>query len=379
MREKNNTNLTLGKVVVGGFWLYLDTILVNLIGYVYWLIIGRISGPDVVGYASATLSITWIVQTMVLFGIPVGVQRFLGRAFGFGDHGSLKRYFLTSLTFLLFVVVVAAIILWYFNNILSSLIKIDAIYIILAGFLILFMGISLLFKSFLISTLRIDKIFIFDVVANMVRLIGGVYLVILGYRGVGAVLGYVFSGFVSLILFSLYTFKLIHGIKSESPIVSFSILKEILGASYVSWLPTLITTVGIQLGVLVIFGSHGAMETGIYFLAFAIFNVLLALPNMFLGILFPVLSGLESGHAQPTQRAMNLVLAAATPLSVAMAIYSEFLLGLVGSAYTVGWFVLTVLAISVPFMCIVNGVNSLVYALGNYRAVLVIGSAMSFM
>ncbi|MCD6484117.1 MAG: hypothetical protein J7L47_03285, partial [Candidatus Odinarchaeota archaeon] len=187
-------NLTFGKVVSGGFWMYLDTIVVSVIGYVYWFLIGTVGGPSIIGFASATISLAAIIMTTISLGIPVGIQRFLGKAFGENNFADLKKYFVSAF-FLVFVVssiVVSALFL--VKSYFSLLLNIDDIYIILAGVLVFLNGLNTTLKSLFISILKIDKIFYIDATATIARLIGGLYLVFLGFGGIGATLGFVFAG-----------------------------------------------------------------------------------------------------------------------------------------------------------------------------------------
>ena len=123
-------NLTFGKVVSGGFWMYLDTIVVSVVGYVYWVLIGTVGGPSIIGFASATISLAAIIMTTISLGIPVGIQRFLGKAFGENNFADLKKYFISAffLVFVMssFVVVALFLVKSYF----SLLLNIEDIYIL---------------------------------------------------------------------------------------------------------------------------------------------------------------------------------------------------------------------------------------------------------
>lgn len=380
--KENSNNITLAKVVSGGFWLYLDTILMSLIGYLYWVLIGIITGPiegpTIIGYASTTISLAGIITSIANFGIPIGIQRFLGKAYGENNYEMLKRYFIPAILFIFVVTLLTSFILFAFNFILVSALKIEAIYIILAGILVLFNGLNTTLKSFLLSILRTKQIFVFDFIAQLLRLGGGIYLVIIGFDGVGAVLGFVLAGVILTATLSVYTLTVLRSIHiSIGKVFDLEVLRELFNASVVSWLPNVITIIGTQIGILVLFSHQGALSTGVYYIAYAIFLVVLALPNTFLSLLFPVLSGLESGHASATKRTLNLVLVTSTPLAAIMAVYSPFILGLVGTGYISGATILTLLSLSIPLACVVNGIRSLVYALGEYNRVLILGSAIS--
>ena len=67
-------------------------------------------------------------------------------------------------------------------------------------------------------------------------------------------------------------------------------------AGVASWLPAMIAVLGQQLGVLTLFGVKGASETGLYYVSFAIVGVVTGIGGSVLGLMMPVLSGMEDGR-----------------------------------------------------------------------------------
>lgn len=362
-----------------GALLYLDSIMINLIGYVYWVVIGQIGGAESVGYASVTISLAWIIQGIILFGLPIGLQRFVGKSFGKNNFSQLSQYFMTAYLFTIIMSSLTTALLVTISFALVKAINIANEYITLASILVFLTGVNSVIRYFLISILEINKLFIFDFIASVVRLISGIYLVLIGLNGIGAAMGFIFSNTLLLILFSFYLFLLFKKRVLVFSSINFSILKDLLRAGFVSWAPQLITTLGVQLGLLILFNFQGAFSTGVYFLAFAIFNVVFSLPNTFLGLLFPILSSMDQGHSEITKRMINIMLFISTPLAAILGIYSRDIMSALGFSFlkTEIWVIIFIFSLSIPFICIINGINNLVYALGKYKAVLYIGTSMS--
>lgn len=95
-----NRKLAPGRVARGAFYLYVSTLIVSFLGYVFWLVISKLTTPDVVGLASTAVSLAIILSSLTIFGIPTGIQRFLGKAHAEGDMTSLKSYLSNGLTVL---------------------------------------------------------------------------------------------------------------------------------------------------------------------------------------------------------------------------------------------------------------------------------------
>ncbi|MHA1722239.1 MAG: hypothetical protein ACTSXW_04085, partial [Candidatus Baldrarchaeia archaeon] len=101
------------------------------------------------------------------------------------------------------------------------------------------------------------------------------------------------------------------------------------------------------------------------------------IPSSFLGVMFPVLSGMSDGRKRASWRAIRLTLAVVVPVAVVLAVYSKVVLGFFGSSYVDAWLILTILLVGVAPFAIVQGVNVLAYAYGLYRLVLILGIVVS--
>jgi len=84
---------SLGRVVRSGLWLCLRSIVNNLSGFVYWMVISAIGGAEIVGLTSATVALAGIVTSFLSLGEGTGVQRFVGACRGKGDVEGLLTIF----------------------------------------------------------------------------------------------------------------------------------------------------------------------------------------------------------------------------------------------------------------------------------------------
>jgi len=135
----------------------------------------------------------------------------------------------------------------------------------------------------------------------------------------------------------------------------------------------MIAVLGQQLGVLALLGIKGASETGLYYVSFAIMGVVTGLGGNVLGLMIPVLSGMEDGRKRACWRAIKISLVLVTPLAFTLAAYPEMPLGLLGKEYVNAAPMLMLLALTIPATLIGAGVTSLVYAYGMYMTILILG------
>jgi O-antigen/teichoic acid export membrane protein len=151
--------------------------------------------------------------------------------------------------------------------------------------------------------------------------------------------------------------------------------KNILIASVVSWIPALISIIGINLGTLLVFGSHGASEAGVYFISFSLVTAISASMSALFTIAFPTLSGMQDGRKRFAWRTIKISSIFSLPLSFALIFYSKQTMHLFGEDYIKGSSSLEILLLSMLPIAIMTGINTLVYSYGNYKQVLTIGIA----
>jgi O-antigen/teichoic acid export membrane protein len=132
-----------------------------------------------------------------------------------------------------------------------------------------------------------------------------------------------------------------------------------------------------QLGVIAVYGFAGAFQAGQYFITYAIAGVVLAIPYSFLGVMFPVLSGMGDGRKRASWRAIRLTSAVTAPVVVILAVYARVVLEFFGSGYVEAWPILVLLLVGVAPFALIQGVNVLAYAYGFYSLVLGLGVAIS--
>jgi O-antigen/teichoic acid export membrane protein len=59
-------------------------------GYLFWLVLSKITSVEIIGTYSALVSLANIFTSIVILGVPLGVQRFLGKSFSEGRQMDSK-------------------------------------------------------------------------------------------------------------------------------------------------------------------------------------------------------------------------------------------------------------------------------------------------
>jgi stage V sporulation protein B len=213
------------------------------------------------------------------------------------------------------------------------------------------------------------------IISSVFRVVLAIILVLLGKGAVGITLGYL-SGYASAIV--LLSFILVTNlilVKKESTIRLYHACKSILVASVPSWIPKVMGVVGSHLGTVLVFGTSGASEAGSYFIAFAIFYAIDGIKTSLFSIAFPILSAMDDQRKRFVWRLIKMSLIVSLPISFSVMLYSNEVLGLIGSDYIRGSLSLKIILLSMLPLTFLIGISTLVYSYGNYWHVFFIAFA----
>ncbi len=346
----------------------MSSIVSNLQGFFYWLIISKVAGPSILGLTTAVVGLGSLIAGFLSLGMAIGIQKHLGKCFGLNDFDGALKYYWSTFTFTVMIYTLVGASLYFAGYSGFSFSRFTPEMIRMAGFLIAVSWIAF-FQALFISMFRTKIVFTASSAAAALKFVVGVLLVIRGFGWVGAVAGYLVAPLAALIMYLLYTrryfkFKFYFSTKH---------LRDVLAAGIVSWFPGVIVLVGQWLGVLVVFGAKGGAETGYYFIAFMIAQLVLMISNSMMKLLLPLLSGMVDGRKRAGSRVLRISLAVMTPIAIYLIAYPQIPLELLGKNYATASNTMRILLLSNIPLVMTALVNSLCYAYDKYLEVLYVG------
>jgi O-antigen/teichoic acid export membrane protein len=347
-------------------------------GYVFWLILSKIATPEIIGTSSAVISLATIFTTIVSIGVPSGVQRFLGKCFSEQKLEETKVSVKASLILVSLGVLTCSTLILISKEWIYDVFKIGFSLIVVFILLIASSAISNLFRSIVIASVKTKILPAVAILSTIAKFALTIILVVIGTGALGITIGFTFFPILTSVLLTITTIGMIFKSSKDKSETSFShYFKNILVASMVVWIPSLITTTGSQLGTIVVLGIQGASQAGIYFIAFSIVMGISTLMSVLSSIAYPTLSAMHDGRKRFTWRITKLGLIFTLPFSSSIIFYTKEVMQLFGRGYIEGSFTLQILLLSILPMIVMSGINILVYSYGNYRQVLAIGLAGS--
>lgn len=335
----------------------------------------KIADATLIGISSSVISLATIFATFASLGIPLGIQRFLGKNFYEQQFDAAAKFIktsmiLTSLSIFLCSVSVFLLRTWLYNTF-----QFDILLIAVSILLLSSTAFMTLFRSFVISTLDTKMLPMIMICGAVLKIIFAAILVYFDFGAVGITLGYAFFPILGTVIYALIVARIIKPSKSHLRLGEYKYHKDIMVSGLVNWIPTIIYTLGSHLGTLLVFGSHGPLQAGVYFIAFSLSLAVTALMSALFTIAYPTLSSMQDGRKRFTWRTVKISLIFSIPLSILIISYSKEALSIFGYDYSAGSITLQILLLSIFPIALTTGLTNLSYALGGYRDVLLMGLA----
>lgn len=377
-----SSDLSKNNVGKGAAYLFIENVAVMLSGYLFWLAISKFASPQMIGISATIVSFAIIITTVVNMGVPISIQRFLGRALGTGETGDIQPYITSSVLVLAVsigmcstVIIIAEI---SFPEIIRININLDSTLTILTLALIATTSIGRLFRGIIIASIDTKVLTVAAIYSAVVKFAVAFLLLFLGFGVLGLVSATVSFAILESIIMGLGVKKILGRTNKGVSTVSIrSSARALLRGGIPNWLPNLVTAAGSQLGTILIFGSHGASQAGFYFIAFSIYTGIETVMRVLFSITYPVLSSLEKGREKLSYRTIKMSLLSTIPLSYSLVFFSDHIMNIFGHLYVNGSPALQVLLLSMMPVALASGMSNFFYASGNYRSTLIIGLASS--
>ena len=328
------------------------------------------------GTSSAVVSLSTIFTTVVIIGVPTGVQRFLGKSFSEQRFEDSRVYISASLIMVSLPIIVCSIGMLLAEDLIENSFKINLNLIIISIVLMSSSAIATLFRSIVIASLKTRILPIASIVSTIVKIIVTIFLILWGTGAIGVTTGFTIAPIVASIILAgsiiSLTFKK-STFKREVSIIQ--ACKNTIVASMASWIPGLISTVGNSTWINSGIGANGAGQAGLYFIAFSIVTGIATGTSVLSAIAYPALSAMTDGRKRFAWRIIKMSLVISLPFSSSLVFYSKEIMGLFGPNYIEGSSTLEILLLSMLPTALMSGISILVYSYGKYRYVLAIGLA----
>ncbi len=368
--------MSTGKVVKSGMWIYVGGLATNIVGYAYWLIASQFVGPEVVGSASAIIALQGLLVVAVSLGLPTGLRRFIGEHHSKQDFDRVGSYFFANLiimSMLSLVCIVPLIIAYQINQGILGISSIDLGFV---AFLVLLNSLTPIFVSLFDSMLRTKITASAQVISALVKITLGYLLLLMNFGFLAIMVAFLLSTLIAdfILIGATYLFFRNKSLKIN---IDQKVVRDLVTSGLPAWLPNMLTIAGQSFAVLIVYNIVGDTETGLYYIAYAIAAVVYAAPTSILGLMYPVLSGMEDGRKESITKMTRIAVALTAPFAVAVVVFSNIPFMILGPLYMDAAPLLSWLAIGAIAYPIYAGYYSYAYAIKQNRHVLTLGISIN--
>ena len=359
-------------VIRSSLWLYLGSMVNNLVGFVFWVLLYAIAGAKDIGTASAVISLAYLVSSAVSLGAGVGMSKWLGHCVSRNDKLCEATYFWSAFTYVLLANSLSATILLLISVIGMPLLNYGPSQLLIASYLILALSADV-FMNYFIGIMVTRPYFAAVAASNAAKLAIGLTLVMFGFGWVGIVFAFIIQSAVFGVIGIIYVMRRagLHGI------LNIRSLPDVLKAGIPSWLPNMVTVLGRQLAVIAVYSVWSPEETGHLYIALTIANFVTGFSTSLQSIMLPYLSGLNGTKESALWESLRVGLAFVGPTALAIAGAAREVLSFIKPEYGDAWAALTLALIANLLMVLVMSVMNLSYSFNRFLDVLGIGLSAS--
>lgn len=344
--------------------------------YLFWIIASNFTDSRVVGVVAAIGSFSMILGVLSNFDIGVGMKRFLGKAVADKDWFMYKNIVSVSTLFsFLTSIGVLIIALNPFFDVLSY-VGIEKQFIPIIIIIVIGNDLQNLLIGALVSALKSRTLVIPSVIASIARFpVLFILFYFLGKSDTSVAWSYSVIYIVNSIILLSILLGIMKTISGKYFHNARSNLKLVIRGSAPRWIPQIISVLGSQLSILAVFSLKGASESGLFYIPYAIFNVLFLISGAINQVSYPVLSGIDNLDKQKQflKRTLKITFLGTIPFSAIIFFYDKPILSIFGSQFSHSGDILSILLLSFPFAIVTEGVYYLLFARGQYRNVLALG------
>ena len=322
-------------LVRNSYFLILANVIVAGASYVFWILLARLSGQEVVGVSSAFLSAMAVLGLIASVGLENGLIRFLPEKY---EENILPGFISISIGIRSVISLLAGIIFilgikWWTPALLPYLH--DPIMILLFIILVVANGLYQLFNGVFVSFRKAHFVSLANIIYNGIEII--VLLLITGKVGVTGIiilvsLSLIITNMVSVIII---IFQDRNGWK-KSKHIQFNMIKEFIKFSFSNYIVEIFLGLPILVLPLFVINILGPITNAIFYIVWMTSNLLRTFSVSISQSTFAEGSVAPENLAHTLRHGVNLILLVNILGGGGLLLFTPFLISLFGSDYQAG-------------------------------------------
>lgn len=342
--EPNNSKVhSSSDFVTPGFLLFLDSLIVSIAGWIYWVVISKLTSASELGLAVTVYSLVLLVTTIIQLGLEYPLLK----------KSNIRNSQMLGTSFVIELILTVAsipIVFFVINTVYDTSVE---QFTWLAIVLLIVLSLDFVFRFALLGISNSKIVLIIDLIGVIIKLSTGFVLVLLEYGSLGILLAYLLEGF--FVIFASLFFVL----KSMSfRIGNMYYFKETIRDAMINTPAKYSKLVVVILSVVFLSVLNiGASDIGIFYVALMITIVVASFASSMAYMVIPTSITLKRDLSASSLR---ISLALTAPIVVALLVAPKSILSLINLDYVSGEFVLFILALGIiPSSLTINIISKL--------------------
>jgi len=333
-----------GDFVTPSFFLFLDNILVSIGGWIFWLVMTKLTSSSVLGLAVTVYSLVILVTTLTQLGLEYPLLK----------KSNIQRSQILGTSFMIELLITLTSIPFVYIVINTLYDKSVEQFIWISIGLLIIISLEFVFRFGLLGISNSKIVLIIDLIGVGIKLSTGFILVSMSLGTLGILLAYLFEG-LFVIFTSLYFIKKSFSFRMGNIEYFKEIIKDALVNTAAKWSKMVIVILSVVL--LAIF-NISTSEVGIFYVALMITIVVAGFASSMAYMVIPSSTTLKKDLSSSSLR---LSLSLTAPIVVALLVVPRSILSLIGPEYESAVAVLVILAMAIiPSAITVNLISKLV-------------------
>jgi len=319
-----------GDFVTPSFFLFLDNFLVSIGGWIFWLVISKLTSSSELGLAVTVYSLVILVTTLTQLGLEYPLLK----------KSNIQRSQILGTSFMIELLITLASIPFVYiviNTLYDE--SVEQFTWISIGLLII-ISLEFVFRFGLLGISNSKIVLIIDLVGVGIKLSTGFIMVSMSLGTLGILLAYLFEG-LFVIFTSLYFVKKSFSFRMGNIGYFKEIIKDALVNTPAKWSKMVIVILSVVL--LAIFNISSS-EVGIFYVALMITIVVAGFASSMAYMVIPSSTTLKKDLSSSSLR---LSLSLTAPIVVTLLVAPRSILSLIGPEYESAVAVLVILAMAI--------------------------------
>ena len=319
-----------GDFVTPSFFLFLDNILVSIGGWIFWLVMTKLTSTSELGLAVTVYSLVLLVTTLTQLGLEYPLLK----------KSNIQRSQILGTSFMIELLITLASIPFVYIVINTLYDKSVEQFTWISIGLLIIISLEFVFRFGLLGISNSKIVLIIDLVGVGIKLSTGFILVSMSLGTLGILLAYLFEG-LFVIFTSLYFIKKSFSFRMGNIGYFKEIIEDALVNTPAKWSKMVIVILSVVL--LAIF-NISTSEVGIFYVALMITIVVAGFASSMAYMVIPSSTTLKKDLSSSSLR---LSLSLTAPIVVALLVAPRSILSLIGPEYESAVAVLVILAIAI--------------------------------